>query len=608
MTFANPLGLLLLLSLPVIALLHLFRQERKRREVSSIFLWREVSDQQSRRVRPRLLRNVNLLLQLLAALLASFALAQPVVATGPAAGSQEIVVLVDDSASMQTAAGGMSHLGLARNRARDIIGRAPRNARILLASAGPSPRIVQPYTSDRALLYERLSSIEPTDGASDLRGALELVRGLGTGDRTDVVLVTDGATSFPDDMSLPHGLSTIVVGGSSDDPVRPNVAITLFELRARPNGRVFEALIGVGNYSPAQVQRTLELIADGEIVSERTLSVPAGEERLVTAAIPRTEGIVYEARLAGNEDELTVDDHAYAAAAGDRPIRVQLVTAGNLFLESFLSVYPNVQLTVTESVDQASPFDILILDDVPAPARLRGNVVALGAVLPDGPFTIIGTDELDRPASARTDHPVTRGVTLDQVQVSEFIAGELSRRANVLVSAGPDPLLYTYQANDLRLVATTFSLTASDLALRSSFPVLMNNIIQWLAPVAPAGEVGYVEVGSVVPLYVPAGEEIAVILPDGTTRRYTPRTTPFEFAETARAGIYNVRGESFAGRFAVSLASSDESDLRRRLGSVSGDLTTASIETAAARPIRQWLALAALLLLAADWVVWARRH
>ena len=74
MSFANPLGLLLLLSIPVIVLLHLFRQERRRQEVSSLYLWREISDQHSRRMRPRLLRNVNLLLQLIAALLASLAL------------------------------------------------------------------------------------------------------------------------------------------------------------------------------------------------------------------------------------------------------------------------------------------------------------------------------------------------------------------------------------------------------------------------------------------------------------------------------------------------------------------------------------------------------
>ena len=139
MSFANPLGLLLLLALPIIVLLHLFRQERRRQEVSSLYLWREISDQHSRRMRPRLLRNVNLLLQLLAATFAALALAQPAIETGATAGARELIVMIDDSASMRATAGGVERMELARNRAREIIGRAPRSTRIMLVTTGPRP-------------------------------------------------------------------------------------------------------------------------------------------------------------------------------------------------------------------------------------------------------------------------------------------------------------------------------------------------------------------------------------------------------------------------------------------------------------------------------------
>jgi hypothetical protein len=157
-------------------------------------------------------------------------------------------------------------------------------------------------------------------------------------------------------------------------------------------------------------------------------------------------------------------------------------------------------------------------------------------------------------------------------------------------------------------VGTTFDLTTSDLALRGSFPVLMHNIVEWLAPVAPAGDVGYTAVGSVVPLYVPPGEEVVVIKPDGSPLRYTPRTTPFEFSDTDQAGIYEVRGESFRSRFAVSLASTNESNLTSRLAGFSRTDEQDLLEEQAGVPIWHWLALLALLLLVADWIIWARRH
>lgn len=612
MSFANPLGLLLLLSIPVIVLLHLFRQERRRQEVSSLYLWREISDQHSRRMRPRLLRNVNLLLQLIAALLASLALAQPIVETAATTGSREIIVMIDDSASMQSAAGGVARMDLARNRAREIVGRAPRNSRVMLVTAGPRPTVLQTFTADRTTVYEAIRELEASDGPNDLARAVALLRGLAPGPDAEIVFVTDGAVSPGALAELPQTVTLATVGTEADDgtgeDARGNLAITSFELRERPDGSAFEVLSAVANYSTTAAVVDYRLTADDEPVSVRSLDLEPGEERLITAVIPRTQGTVYTAELVDNDDALGVDDRAFAAASGERPVRVQLVTPGNLFLESFLSIYPGVQLTVGEDVNQDSAFDILVLDQVSGPARLRGNVVAFGTALPDGPFTAMDTRELEQTVSVRTSHPVLDGVRLDQIRIGSYAVGEMNPRATVLATAGEAPLLYTYRRDDLTLVGTTFALGSSDIALRGSFPVLMNNIIEWLAPVAPAGDVGYASVGSVVPLYVPPGEEVVVILPDGTVVRSTPRTSPFEFARTEQTGVYEVRGESFRSHFAVTLADAAESDLANRLGSATRTEGEQVIVGAAGYPVWHWIALLALLVLVADWIVWARRH
>ncbi|HKJ84613.1 MAG TPA: BatA domain-containing protein, partial [Spirochaetia bacterium] len=433
MSFANPLGLLLLVSLPIIVLLHLFRQERRRREVSSLYLWREITDQSSRRLQPRLLSNVNLLLQLLAALFASLALAHPVVQTPTAVGAPEIIIMIDDSASMQIDSNGVARMELARNLAREVIGRAPRNARILLATAGPRPRVVQTFTEDRTRLYEIVRSLQPTDGPGNLPGALDLVRGLGTNDDIEVVFVTDGAVSIPHGLELPPNLEVASVVDRLGENGRPaNRAITAFELRARPDGAAFEVLATVANYDDAPASVEFRLTADDEALSSRVLDLEPNEERTITATLPRNRGTRYRAELVGNDDALAVDDRAYATAAGERPVRVQIVTSGNLFLESFLSVYPNVQLTVTESVDQGQGFDVLILDRVPAPSRLRGNVVAFGTALPDGPFSAEGTTEVNRTITSRSAHPIVQGVRLEGTRIGEAVTGSLDPRATVV--------------------------------------------------------------------------------------------------------------------------------------------------------------------------------
>ena len=606
MILANPIGLLLLLAIPAIIILHLFRQERRRREVSSLYLWKEISDQQSRRVRPRLLRNINLLLQLIATALAALALAQPAISVGAATGAANMIVLIDDSASMQAATDGPSRMELARNRAREVIGRAPRASRVLLMTAGPRPRVLEPFTIDRTQTYATIADLEASDGAGDLRAALELARTLAPDDETDVVLITDGAVDRDDQVWVSGAFPNLVIAtvGEPED----NAAITSFELRTRTDATAVEVLAAVANFSAEPRTLPVTIRADGELVASRSFDLAANEERLFSATIDRRRGTVYEARIESNEDALAVDDSAFAATAGDRPIRVQLVTPGNLFLESLLTVYPNVQLDVRQAVSQTSGYDVLILDRVPAPSGLRGGVIAIDTALPDGPFVSGDRVEVTRGVSGRTDHPVTQDVRLDLVSVSQAVSGELTERATVLASAGDIPLMYAFRRDRLSLIATTFSLEHSDIALRGSFPVLMHNMLQWLAPVAPAGDAGYTPVGQEVSLYVPPGEDVVLIDPDETPLRFVPQTTPFLFTDTFRAGIYQVRGISYQTRFAVSLANRSESNLVPRLQETSDEASATSTATGGGQPIWQWLALAALLALAVDWVIWARRH
>ena len=101
MNLANPLGLLGLLSLPVIIGLHLHLERNRRAVVSSLFLWAFL-DAKLQGQRPRQLRLTwLLLLDLLIAAVLSLALAQPQIEI-PSAFAQDshVIVLLDTSTSM----------------------------------------------------------------------------------------------------------------------------------------------------------------------------------------------------------------------------------------------------------------------------------------------------------------------------------------------------------------------------------------------------------------------------------------------------------------------------------------------------------------------------
>lgn len=604
MTFATPLGLLLLGAIPIIVLLHLFRQERRRELVSSLYLWREISDPSSRRIRPRLLRNIHLLLQLLAVIAAAIALSEPSLVRTGITGADQLILVVDTSASMQAEQDGRSSFDQAVARARQLAA-SSRSERVTLLGTGSRPSVYLAPTSSLQSVNDALDALTPTAGTTDLDGLADLITGLEGNGRSDVVYLTD--TAGASELAGFDRWSPAYVVERFGVPAA-NRGITSFELRERPDGGGMEMLIGVANYAGEPTAATLRLTVDDEQLALQSLELDAGEQRLLTTTVPRSGG-AFAAELAGNVDVLPLDDTAYATARSERPVRVQLVSSGNLFLESFFSIFPQTRLTVTEEVSDPLSYDLIVLDRVPAPARLRGNVLAFGTSLPDGPFQPGSVTEVDQAVSVLS-HPITEGAQLSQVQVGRAVGGSIDERATVLASAGELPLVYAWRTENMNLVGFTFSLRDSDLALRGSFPVLMNNIIEWLAPVGAAGGVGYVESGEAVPLYVPPGEEVVVIGPDETPLRFTPRVSPFQFDQTAQPGIYRVLGESFTSRFAVSVASATESQLIPTAPVAEQSPTVGSDATdteRAGRPLWHLFALAALLLLAADWVIWARR-
>ena len=96
--FANPLGLLGLLSLVAILGLHLFRRRRTPLVVSAAFLWEDVgSEAQGGRQTQPLRRTLSLLAELLAALCLTLALAAPRLPGAHAAA--HYVAVIDSSVS-----------------------------------------------------------------------------------------------------------------------------------------------------------------------------------------------------------------------------------------------------------------------------------------------------------------------------------------------------------------------------------------------------------------------------------------------------------------------------------------------------------------------------
>src|SRR6478752_5755101 len=142
MTFAAPLGLLALVSIPAIVAIHLFRRRFPPRTIAGLFLWaagRHVPEGGGRI--EKLPITGSLLLECLAALALSLLLAGARLSS--ASDAHRLVVLLDDSASMSARNGnGESARDRGVRRVRSEIDRLESTGRVTLVLSGERPSVI----------------------------------------------------------------------------------------------------------------------------------------------------------------------------------------------------------------------------------------------------------------------------------------------------------------------------------------------------------------------------------------------------------------------------------------------------------------------------------
>src|SRR5215218_2585336 len=168
MTFLLPIGLLALLSLPVIVILHLLRERRRRQAVPSLLHWMNVPRRrEGERIR-RLPLTLLLLLHLLVAGLLGLALGWPQLAGALGGTARQVAIIIDTSTSMAARDGSSTRFAQARERARTALSGLGSGDRAILIAAGPTARVVASASAPNvAALLDALDQLRPGGTGTD---------------------------------------------------------------------------------------------------------------------------------------------------------------------------------------------------------------------------------------------------------------------------------------------------------------------------------------------------------------------------------------------------------------------------------------------------------
>jgi hypothetical protein len=476
----------------VILALYLLRRRFLPRQVPSVFLWRRsVRDYAANRPFQKLMKNLLLPLQILAALALALALTRPAVSGGTAG---RTVLIFDISGSMQAETAGRSRLDTAKEEALKLIRTLPAEEEITVLTAGEETGRIA-LSADREEAEKAIASITCGRNGADLDRALALADAIAReGEKdtgADVVVYSD---TFRKDQA---GIRGGAIRLSADNCGAGEQNRAVYSLEAG-EGQAFARIMNYGE----ECRVTLACEADGVLCDAREAEIPAGESIGVSFSIP--EGARRVRVRLRERDALAADNEAEAAVKRSVK-RTVAVTSDSVFLESALRVRPDLTVLRTEEKALASTAaDLYILGSDP---------LIVTRALPEegwdpernafGPFAWDAEDKAVSAGAAAvvTEGPLTEGVTLRDV----FF------RSVRPVSGGKTAVSLEGEAVIAYAEGTAvlgFDLHNSNLPLKYDFPVLMQNILDWLLPAETAGDG---ETGAPMPL---SESDVRSVAPD----------------------------------------------------------------------------------------------
>ena len=605
MSFLAPAAAVLAVTLPAILALYFLKIRRPTRIVPALHLWPDqIRDRQANVPWQRLRPSWLLFLQLLAAAVLVAAAVQPALPAG-ASLARHSIVLLDASASMQATDVAPSRLGEAKRQVDALIDQLGPADRMTVIAVGPVPRIIASVTGDRDALHRAVNGVAASNGPADLSGALALAAGLvRAGDDARAYLFSDGIvqplrSSFSAGLPFPVEYHRVGVSGE-------NVGLTSLTVRTSAQSRA--AYLHVQNFGQQPRSVSVEWRADDHLLDVRPLTLGAGQSQDLVLAVPGDATSV-TARLAGG-DIFALDDVATAVARTPRAFRVLLVTPGNVFLEQALRLRTDLQIDVIApaAYKASAAYAMTVFDRFSPP------------ILPDGPYLVVDPPAgstlaggipvgIGRVRAVDAGDPLLTNVDLQDVHIARSEDLRNSTFGRPLISSVQTPLVLV-RDEPFRQVLFGFDLHDSDLPLRIAFPILVENLSEWmLPPSVPSHSFHPDEPVTIVP--EPGSTAVSVIRPDGS-RRSLATASIATFADTDPTGLYTVE-QVIAGKverswFSVNLFSDPISQLKppERLTLPPTRTTAVQATHRGLLEIWPWIALAALAVVTAEWLAFHR--
>ena len=411
MPFENLIGLWALSAVVIFIILYLRQPKPQDRVIPSLmFLMSERKELKQYSFLRKLLQNLLFFLQLAALLGLALAIAAPYIRTTYSVTSDNTIIILDSSASMQTKDGITTRFDKAIDEAKKQL-----SGRVTLILAENNPLILlEDGKKDEAL--DLLTKIKPKATTTNLGDALLLANDILGNRKGKVIVISDFiATEGADPLVAKR---TLTSGGSLVDfiPIGNKARnIGIIELKAEK----YQSKVYVKNFNDKEETITIKLTKNGEVKgqSKPIKLLPDSVESFVFDNTPtEVSRIEIDAK-----DDLDVDNYAYISAPSKRTVSVLLITnAKSSPIIAALKASKDITLTIAEPpVVPEFTHDIIIVNQFSDKLLLPGTFKDIKSYVQKGGNFII-TPQEDLSTIGRAD-------LIDILPVEITGSGERSR-------------------------------------------------------------------------------------------------------------------------------------------------------------------------------------
>ena len=626
MAFLNPAAFYLLGLIPIVIALHFLKLRRQRFVVSSIMLWRESAEDQKANVPFQRLRNLVLpILQSIFLLLIVASVARPALRV-PGIIPGKIILIIDNSASMQAQEMSETRLNLAKQEAiKQIKQVSATGGMMIMTTHSPPPHIIQAFTTDTDKLILAVENINPTSIRSRGSGRTSVFDQAAPyvdSVQDQIIFISDSFEDLPE-TSVP--IAKILVGNKADN-------VGIIRLNIERIADQFKVLVGIQNWtdSAKEIDVRLEL-EGGRSIDEKTISLPAGDVRSVLFSIRADglEGEIISLHLADVGDDFALDNRVWSILSTKRLFPILLVSDRNQsFLIDLLRNYgDNVELQTVSSDEfhTTGNADVVIFDGaLPLEqADLNNadtkNVVFINwrkelPLLSSTPVEI--TKTVANVISENKAHPTMHDVSLMGLRVKESIIREVPIWGDSLLETEKGALIWLGIDAGRRFLVLEFDAFNPEISPFAfeipNAPLLIFQCLTWFEsntyPIQSLTDLSQntdqlFRTGELLKIDLPTVDEITVQVKKPDNSLINLENGVFE--ETDQVGVYSVMiGESVFERFVVNLVDAQESELSHPTSNIpEGEAANENGYQLQlfTREVWQWSVLLAICLLLCEW-------